>query len=231
MTAVETIEAVQGVLHKFFPSVEADGDIGPASRAALKALPDPEARREIQALIDPLFPSVKPDGVFGPLTFSALALLDEMGDHESLAEIVQEGQHQLVLPGDGFQVVKASSFADPADVAAFRQCKANGGGDVACFAKGDNGRGAWGADCTALRPMVALPREIWRAAGKRGGAMVEIEFAQAIHFTAELGDTMPALKNIRNGAGMDCNPAAVAKLGKRPPMMLEGVRWRWARMD
>lgn len=238
-TAVETIERIQKILQLPFPQVSADGDIGKITRGACKALgamPDDEKigpvparamRVQIQMELRERFPQVKADGVFGPITFSALSVLDEMGDHESVAEEVEAG----TLPAEpvsDWQRVKASSFADPADIAGFRRCKAAGGSDVQCFAKGDNGVGYWGADTTADVPLVALPREDWRHAGKKGGAPVEIRFPGVANFVAALGDTMPARANIRNGAGMDCNPCTVRKLGQRLPMMLGGVEWRWA---
>jgi hypothetical protein len=40
-------------------------------------------------------------------------------------------------------VVKASSFADPADVAVYKRCLKSGKTPVQCFAVGDNGVGLW----------------------------------------------------------------------------------------
>lgn len=53
---------------------------------------------------------------------------------------------------------KATSFADPADVAAFKRCKSRGGTDKECFKVGDNAIGCWG-DSTAegSGPSCALP--------------------------------------------------------------------------
>lgn len=230
MKAIPLIERIQADLREVFPEIEVDGDIGKRTKAALRQLAEDsgggELRRHIQGILSGLFEQVRPDGVFGPITYSAIDLLDEMGDHESLAEMVEAGRLPEKPHGD-FHIVTASSFADPQDVAAYRRCKAQGGSDQKCFAIGDNGIGAWGADTTVDRPMIALPREVWRHAGKRGGAPVEIRLGEFL-FAAELGDTMPSLANIKNGAGMDCNPACVRKLGKKPPMMLAGVGWRWA---
>jgi len=55
----------------------------------------------------------------------------------------------------------ASTFADPADVAAFKRCKATGKSDLECFRVGDNGIGFWG-DVTAQNeiPMCAI-RKSW----------------------------------------------------------------------
>lgn len=127
----------------------------------------------------------------------------------------------------GWQSVKASSFADIKDVAAFQRCKERGGSDMQCFAVGDNGIGAWGHKTAQTHtPMVALPREIWKRAGKSGGAKVQVHYLGRVA-EAILGDTMPSLANIRNGAGIDLNPACSLALGQTPPHMLEGVRWRW----
>lgn len=68
--------------------------------------------------------------------------------------------------------VWASSFADPADVAAFKMCKLHGGyhsggvwhpgsSDNHCFEVGDNGIGYWGDDVSAgSGPSCALPPEV-----------------------------------------------------------------------
>ena len=127
-----------------------------------------------------------------------------------------------------WQTVKASSFADPADVVAFKRCKMKGLSDVQCFRVGDNGLGAWGhTTAQEHSPMVALPREIWKAAKKRGGAKVQVRYRDKT-IDAILGDTMPSLANINNGAGIDLNPACAAALGLKPPFLVAGVKWRWA---
>lgn len=124
--------------------------------------------------------------------------------------------------------MKASSFADPADVLAFRQCKAKGLSDQECFKHGDNGIGAWGHNCAQDHdPMAALPREIWRGAGKTGGAKLIVTY-KGISIRGILGDTMPSLAHITNGAGIDLNPAFAKAFGVHPPFMLDGVTWEWA---
>lgn len=123
--------------------------------------------------------------------------------------------------------VNASSFADPADVRAFDKCKMNGGTDAECFKVGDNGIGAWGHNTAQDEvPMVALPREIWKDAGKTGGAKVQLRYKGQV-LDAILGDTMPSLANIRNGAGIDTNPAVHKAFGLHAPFMVE-MEWRWA---
>jgi hypothetical protein len=151
---------------------------------------------------------VEPDGVWGPKSSAALMRLVEA---QSLPRWTE---------------CKASSFADPADVERFRKCKAQGKSDLECFEVGDNGRGCWGDDTTADKPMCALPREDWEGLGRRArGARVVVE-ANGRRVTCELRDTMPRRKNILNGAGIDLNPAACRALGLRPPVMVE-ARWRW----
>jgi hypothetical protein len=126
--------------------------------------------------------------------------------------------------------VKATSFADLADVAAFRRCKNSGKSDKECFKVGDNGIGFMGADCTSGVPMCALPPEIWH---KKWGSARNAHL-KPVNVTiggktvrCVMGDTMPHLGNIRNGAGIDLNPAAVTAFGLKPPIKVDAV-WSWA---
>lgn len=155
---------------------------------------------------------VKPDGAWGPLSQGAFDALIS----------------PATIPKDpAVHSVRASSFADPADVAAFLRCKAQGKTDQQCFRVGDNGVGKWGDDCTAgAGPMCALPPEDWTALDKPRLSKVEIT-ANGRTITARLGDTMPARKNIRNGAGIDLSPDACKALGLTPPLMVPAT-WRWA---
>ncbi len=136
----------------------------------------------------------------------------------------------LIHPSvDGWHEVKASSFADPADVRAFDKCKANGGTDQQCFKVGDNAVGAWG-DSTrqGTGPSIALPPEDWEPFGKTGarGKKVEVRYGDKT-VVALLKDTMPHKANIKNGAGIDMNPDTCAALGLTPPVMVKAA-WRWA---
>lgn len=115
--------------------------------------------------------------------------------------------------------VKASSFADPADVAAFRRCKAQGKSDQECFKVGDNGIGKWGQDTTRDTPMCALPPEDWNGL-KTPWLQKVLVSANDKQVVCLLGDTMPHKANIKNGAGIDLNPAAVKALGLHPPIMI-----------
>lgn len=218
MSAISDIEAIQRILASEFPEVEPDGDVGKITTAALKALKDEAKIEAIQKILQPYTDEELSPPIVGPRTLHALKVLDEKGDIEELDRI---------RPLGDVHTVKASSFADPADVRAFRACKQRGGTDQQCFAKGDNGIGAWGAfTAQEDEPMAALPREVWRDAGKRGGAPLEVTY-RGVAIKGVLGDTMPALANIRNGAGIDLNPAFSNKLGLRPPFLVDGVTWRW----
>ncbi len=153
---------------------------------------------------------VTPDGLWGPKSQAALNALI------------------TGIPLD-WHDVKASSFADPADVRAFKRCKANGGSDQECFKVGDNAIGAWG-DSTAegSGPCVALPVEDWESFGKTGARFkkVEVKYSDKT-VTAQLKDTMPHKANIKNGAGIDLNPDTCRALGLEPPILVK-ASWRWA---
>lgn len=123
-------------------------------------------------------------------------------------------------------IVKASSFADPADIKAFRSCKSQGHTDQYCFARGDNGIGVWGGDTTADYPLCALPRDDWKNYPNPEHAGVIVR-ANGRVITCLLADTMPWKKNIKNGAGIDLNPCACALLGLNPPILV-AAQWVWA---
>jgi hypothetical protein len=126
--------------------------------------------------------------------------------------------------------VLASSFADPADVAAFRRCKAQGKTDQQCFKVGDNGIGFMGDDCTTSTPMCALPVEDWMEKwGSKEMARLKpvLVTIGGTTVTCLMGDTMPKRENITNGAGIDLSPGALAALGLEPPLMVH-ASWAWA---
>jgi len=128
--------------------------------------------------------------------------------------------------------MKASSFADPKDVEAFKRCKATGKSDQECFKVGDNGIGYFGFTCsTDTRNYCALPREDWMnkwgSKSKASGQQVAVTY-KGRTVTGRLGDTMPSKKDITNGAGIDLNPGFAKAFGVTPPFMLQGVTWAWA---
>lgn len=121
----------------------------------------------------------------------------------------------------------ASSFADPADVAAFRAAKARGASDQEAFRVGDNGVGLWGDDTTVDRPMVALPPEDWEPFGSAARGKKVLVSCNGNEVICELRDTLPHKAKIRNGVIVDLNPAACKALGLRPPVMVAAA-WQWA---
>lgn len=134
-------------------------------------------------------------------------------------------------------VVQASSFADPADVRSFQRCKATGKSDQECFKAGDNGIGCWGDDTTAAAPMCALPPDDMLARFGGKGVETATAIAKARHarviveangrsVVCLLADRMPWRKNVKNGAGIDLNPAAAAALDLRPPFLVTAT-WAW----
>ncbi len=157
--------------------------------------------------------AVRPDGIFGPRSRAALEKLLEKPTYPEWSD-------------DRWHTGKASSFADPADIRAYKRCKANGGRELECLAKGDNGIGVWGADTTAPIPMCALPREDWAHLPHPQGTLVIVE-ANGQTVRCRLEDTMPARANITNQAIVDLNPAAAQSLGLEPPFLVD-ARWRWA---
>lgn len=161
---------------------------------------------------------VTQDGIWGAKSQAAL---------ESLTAAPQRPVESL---GDVHEV-KASSFADPADVRAFKRCKDRGGSDQDCFKLGDNGIGAWGDDCSeGSGPSCALPPEDlidkWGAVNLAKHKPVNV-IANGKTITCLVKDRMPWKKNITNGAGIDLNPDAVRALGLEPPIMVP-AQWSWA---
>lgn len=122
----------------------------------------------------------------------------------------------------------ASSFADPADVAAFYRHKQMGMTDAEAFRYGDNAVGVWGdrtdSDQTA---MCALPPEDWHPYGSDARGKKVLVSANGVEVTCELRDTMPAKKHITNGAIIDLNPAACKALGVKPPILI-ACAWQWS---
>lgn len=135
------------------------------------------------------------------------------------------------MSAENLHHVKASSFADPADVRAFRKCKDKGKSDQECFKVGDNGIGCWG-DSTAegSGPSCALPpedmEEKWGSVNGAKHKMVEVT-GNGKTVVCRLKDRMPRRANIKNKAGIDLNPDAVRVIGLEPPIMIDAT-WKWA---
>lgn len=164
--------------------------------------------QEIQTIL-----GVVPDGKWGPKSQAAFDLAKAQVGQSSI-------EHH----------VKASSFADPADVRAFKKCKARGKSDKECFKVGDNGVGCWGDDTSeGSGPSCALPpedmTEKWGSLANAKHKLVEVAAAGKT-VTCVLKDRMPHRNAIKNGAGIDLNPDAVRALGLEPPIMITAV-WKW----
>jgi hypothetical protein len=162
-----------------------------------------ELRGAIQQLLaDNGFNPGPIDKDFGPKTFAALNALDLAIDPD---EEIPEGWHR----------VKATLFADPEDVKRFKRCKAEGHSDNYCFQFGDNGIGKWEDDTTVDSPYCALPPDDWNLfpEPQRGTPIKVWNQVTGTSITCKLMDTMPAKKNIKNGAGIDLNKCAFDALG------------------
>lgn len=185
-----------------------------------------EARSQIQRIL-----GEDDDSIFGPKTRGAF---DRLAGAPGESEWPPEEEPVPVHSGTGpVHNVMASSFADPADVAAFRRCKATGKTDQQCFKVGDNGIGTpalgengRGVDTTAPVPMCALPPDDWKPVKNPQGKKVIVR-CEGKTVICELRDTMPRKANIQNGAGIDLNEAAWKVLGFKPPQMRRAT-WQWA---
>lgn len=179
-----------------------------------------DARKQIQELLD-----VGADGIVGPKTLDALRLLGTLPDE------AQWPLPTIASPSGETHKVKASSFADKADVSAFKHCKALGGSDQECFKRGDNGVGFTGSDCTDESiPYIALPPEKWKpkfgSAVRATGAGVNVTIGGKT-VLCFIGDTMPHEANITNGAGIDLAPGAQKAFGLHAPFMVD-AEWSFA---
>ena len=120
--------------------------------------------------------------------------------------------------------MRASSFADPDDIAAFKKCKEKGHSDNYCFGVGDNGEGCWG-DSTAQGsgPSCALHTSVIAAkwGSKQGGKHKRVN----VRYAAK--EVVCVLKDICGKKDrIDLNPDAVHAIGLKPPILVE-VHWEW----
>lgn len=175
-----------------------------------------DAKKQIQGIL-----GTAQDGQIGPKTRAAL---------DSLVALPDTAPWPPQAQGGAVRSGWATSFADPADVAAFRKCKSEGGTDEHCFGIGDNGIGFTGLDCTdESKPYIAIPYEDWH--NKFGGAK-EAEgkpvllTVMGIEHECIIGDTMPHLDNITNGAVVDMGPGARKMWGLSAPLKIK-ASWRW----
>jgi hypothetical protein len=142
------------------------------------------------------------DGVAGPITWKAIYKKIVGKDWK------ESSKH-----------VKASSFADPADIVAFKRCKATGKTDLQCFAVGDNGIGLYGANTAQDHtPMCALHRDdMVRLFGsvKNAAHKKILVHANGKEVVCSVEDRMSSVNRI------DLNPAAAKYLGLKPPFLVD----------
>lgn len=201
------VQQIQKIL-----GVKTDGIWGPQSQETLNSeientgVSNPKLAR-IQQLI-----GADPDGSWGPQS------------QKKLNAVLSKGDSGGGSGGNGPFKAKASSFADPKDVADFRACKKTGKTDKQCFAMGDNGIGAWGADTAhTSTPMVAVhERDAVAKWGSFDGAA-----HRKVRVTVGGKSVVAVVEDKLGKAGrIDLNPAAAAKVGLHPPF-LKDCEWEW----
>lgn len=162
------------------------------------------------------YPIGKVDGDAGVKTWRAIA------QHFGIkVETPDTTEHSVI----------ASTFADPADVEAYKRAKARGLSDNEAFKVGDNGIGVWGAPTTeGTGPSCALPpedmAERWGAWSEARSKKVSVTYKDRTAICV-LKDRMPFKKNRHNGASIDLNPDAAKLLGIPKGGMVR-VKWKWA---
>lgn len=122
----------------------------------------------------------------------------------------------------------ASSFADPADVVAFKKCKLDGGyhskgiwypgsSDEHCFQVGDNGIGCWLDDTTVDEPYCALSPTLWETFKHPHGQKILVTI-NGYGVVCKLMDTLPRFP--KHGVIVDLNPGAQKAFSLRPPFLI-----------
>lgn len=177
----------------------ADGTWSPTDQAALLKA-SPAIKKLIQHGL-----CVLVDGLWGPKSQAALNALT-----------TEDGKEWIVC--------QASSFADPADLRAFKRCKATGKSDVKCFAVGDNGVGESGVITSQEHtPYVAIHDTflVSRWGSRHAAWLREVEVvANGVGFVAKVGDRISAKGRI------DLNPACLLLIRKPAPLKT-AAKWRW----
>lgn len=177
----------------------ADGTWSPADQAALLTA-SAGVKRRVQALL-----GVVADAIWGPKSQAAL--------------------DALIEGADKWIDCKASSFADPADLAAFKRCKATGKSDVQCFAVGDNGVGQFG-DITAQTrtPFVAIHRKYMIS---RWGSVLAAAHREVLVCIRGSTQKIKVGDRISEPGRIDLNPAAYGLWNLKAPVMVD-AKWKWA---
>jgi hypothetical protein len=198
--AKSIIEKVQDIL-----GVESDGIWGPGSQTALNA-------------------EIKKTSGQGNPTLKKIQKLLGVGDDGFWGPVSQGALNQELGGSDGFSAI-ASSFADPADVVAFKKCKAQGKSDNECFKVGDNGIGQFGKITAQTQiAMVAIHASDMIA---RWGSVTAS--AHRLVTVTINGKTIQASVEDRLGVAgrIDLNPAAAKQLGLTPPFLVKNCTWNW----
>jgi len=174
------------------------------------------SKEKIQAIQSLL--GVSADGIFGSKTQAALNKVIEQSKFPLQSNVEPSISTEIVVEG------LASSFADLADVVAFKRCKAQGNSDHVCYRVGDPGLGCYGEDVTTLTiPYVAIPPDYmidwWGSIESAKFQKVSVTCNGQTH-ECTVGDRMPWLKNIKNGAVLDMAPGAQKLFGLNPPFMV-----------
>lgn len=125
---------------------------------------------------------------------------------------------------------KASSFADPNDVAAYQRCIARGGTQSHCLAIGDNGVGCFGDKTSEGSGIAAaLPPDDmiaqWGSIGNARHKKVRV-WVNGHSIVCVLKDRLPWKKFILHGVVIDLNPDACSALGVKSPVMVD-AQWAW----
>lgn len=121
--------------------------------------------------------------------------------------------------------MKASSYADPADLVAFNKCKAKGKSDNECFKVGDNGIGQFGKITAQEKTsMVAVHKdrmiERWGTVNGAAHRPVEVTINNRT-FQATVEDRISAPGRI------DLNPACLKLAGLQAPLDPTPCTWKW----
>lgn len=158
------------------------------------------------------------DGDIGFKTRAAFDDLDLAGNKEAV---------QGLPARQTLNSVSVSSFADPADIAAFQRCKRTGRSDISCFAEGDNGIGQFGK--LTAQEEVAMVAVHGNEMVARWGSIQGSAHKQ-VSVTVN-GKTIIALVEDRISAKgrIDLNPAAAKQLGLSIPIDPATTKavWSW----
>jgi chaperone required for assembly of F1-ATPase len=166
---------------------------------------------------------VKADGIWGPVSQRALERLVR-SDGSAVKAAVARGKVRAEKQTEEISAV-ASSFADPADLAAFRRCKGTGKTDLQCFKVGDNGIGQFGKITAQMHtPMAALHADDMKA--KWGSVAAAAH--RKVKVTVGRKSVIASVEDRLGVKGrIDLNPAAAKALGLKPPFLVK-CTWSWA---